>query len=369
MQPIVFSSKSVNQTESRLRAVQSDGLHPTLAIVFSDSKNNLSDLCQLFSTYDIAAFGASSSGEFTHGGITEGSISAMLLDIPKDAFQVGLFDNEAEHSIPIGGRIAQWAKAAYSHPALLAIFAGLHATGEQIIEEIIDTAEQPIPVFGGFVGLQTGTEKTFIFNSTRIIENGIITVAFDNNRVGLHGVAASGWKGIGTPKTITAARGNIIYRIDDEPALDMYNKYLNIGDDPSLAYEYPLLLLRDDGSSILRGSVAINEDKSITFGGDVPQGAKVRFSIPPGLEIIDRAVDIVGQLHQQVPKADALVIFSCKGRQFTLGPMVTEEISAIHQLWDAPMIGFFTDGEIGPMPDGKCEVHNHTLVPVVIKER
>ena len=34
-----------------------------------------------------------------------------------------------------------------------------------------------------------------------------------------------------------------MHEIDDEPALDMYNKYLKIGDDPALAVDYPLLLI------------------------------------------------------------------------------------------------------------------------------
>ena len=368
MKPTVFSVDSVDLTASRLETICRDGVQPTLAIVFSDAAHNIDNLRTIFARHSIQVFGASSSGEFTHEGVVEGSITVMLMDIPHRAFQLNVFESGAGDTPELGQSIARWAKETVPHPALLIMSAGLHANGEQIISEIVRNMEQPAPLFGGSTGLRTGTEKPYVFTEARIVENGIIALGFNKNVVELYGVAASGWKGIGTPKTITRSEGNNIYEIDDQPALDMYNKYLNIGNDPTLAYEYPLLLLRKDGSSILRGSVTVNEDKSITYGGTVPQGALVRFSIPPGLEIIGRAVDVVSQLNQQLPEADAIILFSCKGRRYTLGSMVADEISAIQRLWNIPLIGFFTDGEIGPVPNGRCELHNHTLVPVVIKQ-
>jgi len=185
----------------------------------------------------------------------------------------------------------------------------------------------------------------------------------------LQGHAVSGWKGIGTPKTVTKATGNIVHEIDDEPALDMYNKYLKIGDDPALAVEYPLLLIRDDDSVVLRAVMRVNEDKSIVYAGTVPDGAKVKFSMPPGSEITDLAIEQMSEFNQQIPSSNAIVLFSCKARHLALGPMVEDEISAIHQLWNAPLIGFFTYGEIGPATKAGCDFHNYTLVPVLINEK
>jgi hypothetical protein len=146
----------------------------------------------------------------------------------------------------------------------------------------------------------------------------------------------------------------------------VYNKYLNIGDDIQLALEYPLLLIRDDGTFVMRVPATLNEDKSMVYGGTMPEGSKVRFSMPPGFEIIDHAIEQMSEFHQQIPKSDAIVLFSCKARHMALGPMVEDEISAVHKLWEVPMVGFFTYGEIGPVPQGRCDFHNHTLVPVLI---
>ena len=101
----------------------------------------------------------------------------------------------------------------------------------------------------------------------------------------------------------------------------------------------------------------------------MPEGAKVRFSMSPGPEIIEHAIEQMSEFSQQNPKSDAIVLFSCKTCHLALGPMIEDEISGIHKLWNSPLAGFFTFGEIGPSPQGRCDLHNHTLVPVLIQEK
>jgi len=210
-------------------------------------------------------------------------------------------------------------------------------------------------------------QETFVFDGARITSSGVVALIFDGNVIGLQGVAFSGWKAIGTPKTVTKAQGNVVYEIDGEPALDIYKKYLACGEDPVLnATEYPLLLNRDDGSYVLRALMFFSDDKSLVFAGSVPEGAKVRFGMAPGTEIIDHAIEQILEFKLQHPQPEAVVLFSCKARHIALGPMVEDEISEVNKLWDVPLVGFFTYGEIGPVMQGRCDFHNHTLVPVLI---
>ncbi|MGD8523131.1 MAG: FIST N-terminal domain-containing protein [Desulfobacterales bacterium] len=369
MKPLVFYVSSVEQVEAHIRSVRHDGLAPTVAIVFSSVVHNLKEVGAAFAKFNIEVFGASTSGEILNDEVHEGSIVAMLLDISPEAFRLNIFDGEGKTSYQVGQSAAEWAKTVYDNPALMVVTAGLFTNGDQIVNGITDTMDRQVPLFGGRSGDDLRRQETFVFSASKTISNGVVALIFDQSTIDLQGIAVSGWKGIGTPKTITKAEGNIVYEIDNEPVLDMYNKYLNIGDDIGLALEYPLLLLRDDGTFVMRVSATLNEDKSMVYGGTMPEGSKVRFSMPPGLEVIDHAIEQVSAFHQQIPKSDAIVLFSCKARHMALGPMVEDEISAVHKLWEVPMVGFFTYGEIGPVPQGRCDFHNHTLVPVLIKEK
>ena len=370
MNPAVFSVTSLDQIEAHIQSARQDGLTPTLAIVFSSFLDNLKEVGSAFAKSDIQVFGASTSGEITNDQIHEKSTVVMLLDIGRDAHQLNVFDGEGKTSYQVGQSVAEWAKPIYDDPAQMVMSAGMRADGQQIVRGIIDTMEREVPLFGGLAATEVGTiPDTFAFSASQVLANGVVALVFDRNVIELKGTAASGWKGIGTPKTITKAEGNIVYRIDDEPALDVYKKYLNVGDEVWLAAEYPLILIRDDGSSVMRAAMAPNEDKSIVYAGTVPQGAKVRFSMSPGSEIIEHAVEQMSEFNQQIPRSDAIVLFSCIARHMALGPMVEDEISAIHKLWKVPLVGFFSFGEIGTGPEGKCDFHNYTLVPVLIQEK
>ena len=373
MKPAVFSATSVEQMESRLGDALKEGLKPTLAIVFSSVAHDLGAVSAAFARHDIDVFGASTHGEICNDEIYEQSIVAMLLDISRDAYQVRVFDGQEKTSSQIGQSVAEWAKTVYDNPAFMVVSAGYLANGDHIVNGIIDEMGRQVPLFGGLAGDDLKFKETFVFDGSRITSNGVVALIFDGNVIGLQGVAFSGWKGIGTAKTVTKAQGNIVYEIDGEPTLDVFTKYLDISRDIPVAVrdagEYPLLLNRDDGSSVLRVALHINEDKSMVFAGSVPEGAKFRFGMAPVIEVIDHAIEQISQFKQQAPRSDAIVLFSCAGRHWAFGPMVEEEIAAVRRLWDVPLVGFFTSGEIGPVLQGRCDFHNNTLVPVLIYEK
>ena len=70
-----------------------------------------------------------------------------------------------------------------------------------------------------------------------------------------------------------------------------------------------------------------------------------------------------------MPEADALVVFSCAGRLVSLGPLMSEEIEGVRNVWDVPMAGMFSNAELARATDGNLEMHNLTTCCVLLKER
>jgi hypothetical protein len=369
MKPNVFSVTSAEALEMQLETIHQQGLSPRLAIVFCSVDHDMQALGQIFAKHDISVFGASTMGEILNDGAQEESIVVMLLDIDPAFFRLKAFEADEESSRQTGQKVADWAKAAFDNPAFMIVAAGPSFYSEPFIDGIITGMQRQVPLFGGLAGNNTYGDETYVFTSSRVLMAGAVVLIIDQDEFVVQGVAASGWKGIGTAKTITKAEGNIVYEIDGEPTVDIFNKYLNIGDDFMLAAEYPLQLIREDGSTVLRGFVSVQEDKSIIFNASLPEGSKVRFSMPPGFDVVEHALEKITDFRSLTTEADAIVLFSCAIRHMALGPMVEEEIAGIRKLWNVPMIGFFTFGEIGPLPQGRCEFHGYTLVPVILKKK
>lgn len=369
---LVFSASSLEQAEERIQESLQQGAKPKLAIVFCSITHQPAGVGKLFAEYGIDVFGATSAGEIADDSVYEESIVAMLLDINQDSYRLGAFDAQGIASYQVGQSVAEWAKSVYDEPAFMVVSAGLRADGEQIVNGIVEEMGSQTPLFGGLAGDDLRMQETFVFSASQVIADGVLALIFDRNAIELQGMAASGWQGVGTPKTVTRAEGNVVYTIDNQPAMDVYEKYLGTimwSTEHILTAEYALLLMRDDGSSVLRVALLANEDRSMVYAGTVPKGAKVRFSIAPGYEIIDHAIEQFSVIKQRIPEADAIVLFSCKARHFALGPMVEDEISAVRKMWNVPLVGLFTYGEIGPNMQGRCDFHNQTLSLVLIQAK
>lgn len=374
-----IKGKSTEEIKAALTDSMADGFNPTLAIVFLSVKQDIKAVSDLLDKEGIEIFGATTAGEFIDGEIGNGSIAIMLLNIDRSYFKIVFKETGETTTREIAKHIGETGLKTFSRPAYIVASAGLSTDGEMIIKGMEDAAGSAADIFGGKAGDDHKAINTFVFNEKNSTTNGIIALVIDKEKVKISGIIRHGWKPIGTIRTITKSEGSTVYTIDDEPALDLVMKYMGNILDPAVPEDVvynldaigPIQLLRDNASSIMRDTSYINKkDRSIIFAGSVPQGSKIRFSLPPDLEIIDDiAKECKRVKNEQQPETDAMIMFSCAGRKLSFGPMVSEEIQQVKNVWNSPMAGFFCYGEIGRSDDGKNEFHNLTCCLVVLKEK
>jgi hypothetical protein len=223
-------------------------------------------------------------------------------------------------------------------------------------------------------------EKPLVFTNGKSKDYALIALIIDEDKIDVRGIASCGWKAIGTTKTVTKSEGNIVYTIDDNPALDMFNKYLGVevklDDSKDIvpfqnSWYYPLQLERENGDTVIRTSRFANQkDRSLICTGSVPQGSKIKFSLPPDFDAIETVVSECESIKDNPQQqADALIMFSCVSRHITFGVLMKEEIDQVQNVWNAPMAGFFTYGEYGKSKIGENEFHNNACCVVVLKEK
>ena len=360
----------------------SGGFKPTLAIVFISIKQDLDAVCELLDREGIQIFGATSSGEFISSEIEEESIAIMLLDMPPSYFKL-MFLEAGEHSeFEIAKQLGEEGKKTFANAAFI-ITSGWNKEmdGEEVIKGIEEGCGGGATIFGGMAGddLTLTGPKAFTHGKNSI--TGLVGLIIDEDKIDITGVATCGWKAVGTPKIITKSSGNIVYTIDDKPALDQVMKYLGISLDDQrlnntvfnidLFTYYPLQLERENAPAVMRTAMLGNiEDRSLVCSGNIPQGSKIRFSLPPDFDVIDTVVEECSEVRdEQLQDADAVIMFSCVSRYKAFGVMTSEEIERVSEVWNAPLIGFFTYGEYGKSKRGQLEFHNNTCCVVALKEK
>jgi hypothetical protein len=221
---------------------------------------------------------------------------------------------------------------------------------------------------------------TYVFTNNKSSDNGIIAIIINEDRYILQQLATCGWQAVGTVKTITKSEGCWVYTIDNEPALDTIVKYMGISSlnrekrtdiIVNIGANFPMQLQDKNGSIVMRTAMLGNwNDHSFMCAGNVPEGSKVRFTIPPDFDVIDSVVSACLEVKEtSLPEADAMILFSCKARHIALGPLVGKEIQGLKDVWDVPMVGYFAYGEFGRAQTSRQEFHNITCSWMAIKEK
>jgi len=232
----------------------------------------------------------------------------------------------------------------------------------------LNTAAGDILVTGGLAGDDANFKSTLVGLNESPTEGNIIAVGFYGNQLIVKHGSQGGWDMFGLERTITKSEGNVLYEVNNESALDLYKKYLgpDVENLPASALLFPLAITIPGLSEpIVRTILSIDEkNKSMTFAGDIPEGAKVRLMKANFDKIIDASFKAAERNLIEDHKPDFALLISCVGRKLILGPRTEEEVEAVADVFSnqTPLLGFYSYGEISPFNDAvKCQLHNQTM--------
>jgi hypothetical protein len=380
-----IKGKSPEEIRLTLEECIADGYGPTLAIVFISIQQDRKVISKILHDKGIDILGATSCGEFTNGYQDKESIVILLLNLDRESYAI-LFEDFHDTDIATAAtQIAQKAVQKFEKPAFILCSTGVSRKGEfldgEILVRSIENIVGPqVSIYGGMAGDDWTITGTYVFTYERETDEGMAVLVLNEDKIGLYGMAISGWKPLGISRTVTASKGGLVYTIDNQPALDMYLKYLGKEaitiDDKYKAFEdigvhYPLQIERNTGEPVMRTPVAFDRNENaLLCDFAVPQGSKIRFSMPPDFDIVEEVLEKANELKTTVQTdAEALLIFSCAGRYSALGPLATSENEGLSDVWKTPMAGFFTYGEYGRAINGKQEFHSTTCCWVALKEK
>ena len=379
-----MKAKSINggnpgEISAALVQSMEDGFIPTLALVFISVVQDRNAICDLLSSKGIAIYGTTTNGEFTERGITKEGIAILLMDIDPAYFHILFSEYPDKNFREITRDMARNALKKFVNPSFLIAGSHLETDAEELLHGFEDIIGKQVNVYGGMAGDDYRFSQQYVFTNGHSSDRGIVALVLDEDRLIIKGRATCGWKPMGTEKTVTRSEGNRVYTIEHVPPLEMTKKYSGLDNltrenetiGIEIATSFPLQLQREHGDPVMRPGLVINwEDGSFICSGSVPQGAKVRFSLPPDFDVIEKVIKGCEEMKaEQMSEADALILFSCAGRLVALGPMMSEELEGVRKVWDVPMAGMFSNAELARATDGNLEMHNLTTCCVAIKEK
>lgn len=320
-------------------------------------------------------FGASSSGNILGDEVSQSSLIATAVMFEGIEVVLKSIDFKGEEDLEeLSHTLAsQLPKEGLKHVFLLSD--GLTINGSALVRGI-NKALKGISVSGGMAGDGGRFQETWIIADDVPKQRCVAVLGFYGEHARISSGCFAGWSEFGTERLITKSKDNVLYELDGEPALDLYKRYLGeyAQDLPSSGLRFPLSIKAKQGDpEVIRTLLAISEeDKSIVFAGDVPEGYFARL-MKPDIDILINGAEVAAEEIDQSPKGEGLaLIVSCVGRKIVMGQIVDEELEAVQQTLGngVQLTGFYSYGEIAPFKNDvfTCELHNQTMTLTAIYE-
>ena len=329
--------------------------------------------------YPVAQIvGCSTSGEICQEEVFDNNIVCTAVWFEKTLVEIASEHiGSMEDSFTIGEKLA--AKLDKEHLVHIMILSeGLNINGSELTKGLNSKLNDRISVTGGLAGDQANFAETVIVHNRAGEKNLVLAIGFYGEHIRVGYGSMGGWDSFGVDREVTKSKGNILYELDGQPALELYKRYLgdHAANLPASALLFPLsLILKNSETALVRTVLSVNEaDGSMVFAGDLPQGEYVRLMKANFDRLIDGANDAAEMSKISLKKSDPdlAILISCVGRKLVLKQRVEEELEIIRDVLgsSASMTGFYSYGEICPIKpfEQHCELHNQTMTITVFKE-
>jgi len=234
------------------------------------------------------------------------------------------------------------------------------------------------PITGGLAGDNAKFTQTYLLSNDQVQDRIVIAVGIYGTQAVVTSGALGGWKPYGPPRKVTRAVKNIVYELDNKPALPLYKMYIGhyANTLPASGLNFPFAIMAEDKSiTVIRTLLAVDEnDNSLTFAGNVDTGSTVRFLKSNHDMLVNGASEAARQiLNKDINLNDkALAIcVSCVGRKLVMADQVSDEVFAVQRLLGVQtgITGFYSNGEIcSGEDDGHSLLHNQTMTIAYLSE-
>lgn len=349
---------------------------PSLVLVFGgravlSGGEALGTLAELYprSTF----FGCSTAGEIADVRVHDDQAVATAIWLEKSSIRTAaLALADTLDASDAGARLGR----AIPHEGLvhaLVLSDGTQVNGSALVAGLTSSLPPHVQISGGLSGDGTAFGSTVVC-AAGVVGQGVICIIGFYGELTIGVGSLGGWDSFGADREVTSSSANVLRTLDGEPALELYKRYLgsHAAELPSSALLFPLLVrVHPDAEPVVRTVLKVDEvEGTMTFAGDVPQGARAQLMRANFDRLIEGASGAAKASLRQSSAQLALLV-SCVGRKLILKQRVEEELEAVRDvLGPTPTIaGFYSYGELAPFRAGEpCQLHNQTMTITTLSE-
>jgi len=340
MKHIVFNYQDKLKISEALKEYRSASYKSCLLQIFSSQtdKKKLKKIVKKLSKHfsDAIIIGSTTAGEILDAKMYDNSTVVSLSLFKSTSLKAKYIKKIDEKS---GIKLSS--KICFKHTkAAIILSQGLDGKDYDGFIKGFKEKNSNIIVAGGLAGDNFKLKQTYVFLGKKVYDKGSVAVSFTSKKLYADNRYNLNWTPIGKEFTITKAKGNIVYTIDNKSSVEIFKKYLGEQIFKQNALPDFQLLYKEGLTTVARTPMYLDGD-SLVFAAPIKEGQKVQFGFSNASSVISGSRFIKNIINKK--PVDAVYIFSCIARKMLLGHNLEEEFKNFQSI--APSAGFFTYGE------------------------
>lgn len=305
--------------------------------------------------------GATTSGEIFNRSVLNDSVIISLTHFTKTSLKAAYRESSDDY---VNGQELAYELLNDKSKLMLCFTDGTTGNGEAFLKGINDVNQEVI-VAGGMAADNETFTQTYVYLNNKIIQSGAVAVVLDSEDLIVHNGYSFDWQALGNAMTITEVKGNRVFTIDGQPAVDIYEKYLGRNTKellPNIGIEFPLIVSNSD-YDYARAVLATHDDGSLSFAGDLHLGDTVHMGFSNANYILENSLQHANEFLKH--PVESIFVYSCMARKRFMSEEINTEIEALAHI--APTVGFFTYGEFYKA-EKKSLLFNESITVVSLSE-
>ena len=278
--------------------------------------------------------GSSTGGQINNDDVNDDEIVAAAVSFDATPLRLCRREIGGPHQSRDCGEAIGRALHADDLQGMFVLSDGLNVNGSELVAGITGVTGSKIPLTGGLAGDGADFKETLVGGNCAPRSGVVAAVGFYGSAIRVGHGSAGGWDLFGPCREVTKSVGNVLFELDGEPALDLYERYLGPEESkglPGSALLFPIQVFdveRPD-TAVVRTVLAVDRDaRSMTFAGDVPQGWTAQLMRGTFDRLAAGAADAARQARTGLKAKDDdqrfSILVSCIGRRLLMGQRTTD---------------------------------------------
>ena len=322
--------------------------------------------------------GCSTAGEIADDAVEDGTVVCTAVQFEKGSRVRAASGRctEANQSFSAGASLAGELKGEGLRMIFL-LGTGHNINGSELIRGVMSAVDAGVKVTGGLAGDNMDFKSTTTLLNGEVYTDRAVAIGFYGDHLEISAASQGGWRPFGPPRRVTRAEGNVLFELDGQSALGIYETYLGdkAKDLPGSGLLYPFAIVdgHDESVGLIRTILGIDRAAgSLILAGDIPADGLLRLmhagtdGLVSGAERAAEAVSGAGDQDHALA-----ILVSCVGRKGVMGDDVEEELDAVREVLPVGTVctGFYSYGEISPFEKtDQVELHNQTMTITLLSE-